>query len=72
MQGYVQKALVQLQHIQKGRMQQSPSPYKPSNYGAKKQLTLINLSPAIKKRIKKDCNKSVENYCTTVEQLTIL
>ena len=54
MPGYVKKALIQFQHTKKNnRIQHSPSPYTPPEYGKKTQMTDIDLSAAMTKDEKK-------------------
>ena len=62
MPGYVKKALIQFQHIRKGRRQHSPSPYTPPDYGKKCQMTNIDLTTTITPTEKKELQQATGKF----------
>ena len=54
MPNYVNKVLLQIQHIRKGKLQHSPSLYTAPQYGKKQQMTDIDTSEPMKATEKKE------------------
>jgi hypothetical protein len=68
MPNYVKKALKQFQHFA-GKLQHSPYPSVPIQYGAKKQYaTQVSTAPVLDDKARRSFNKYAENSYSLAEQ----